>query len=104
MSNVFVQRFAKSFQNTQKTEKYVPGEVGGVFLSALLFRTAVLEELHELHRRELERGGERTSVDHLTEIDGLGADEAALDFAVDLAGGPRGCGALADGPSAALVL
>ena len=36
--------------------------------------------------------------------DDAGADEAALEVAVDLTGGLRSLGALADGPSAALLL
>ena len=36
--------------------------------------------------------------------DDAGADEAALEITVDLAGGLRGLGALADGPGAALFL
>src|SRR5438552_5500368 len=42
--------------------------------------------------------------DELVEGDHLGADEAALDVAVDLAGGFEGRGAAADRPGAALVL
>ena len=49
-------------------------------------------------------GVDAAAADHVVVGDDLGPDEAPLDVGVDLSGGLRSLGALADGPGPALVL
>ena len=77
---------------------YVEAEVDHVaVLDDVLLALAAQQSLF-LCRRDA------AAADHVVEIDRFGADEAALDVGVDLAGGLGSLGALFDGPGAALVL